>query len=170
MAITVYTLSGKVLTNSANDKWLQKKEEVGPGTYRLKVLDTGSHQASNYIAWNKLKINDAYPTVNSTLPTLTGGSNARGNDNLNNLIDNSNSTAWFMNVDNNDYIEFQADSVSTVWVIDGGAMTQPLYDSDFTVNIYKVINGVETLIGTYADTARSGKYHSGGITVECTDV
>lgn len=26
MAKTVYTLNGKVLTNSANDKWLQKKE------------------------------------------------------------------------------------------------------------------------------------------------
>lgn len=50
MSKTVYTLNGKVLKNSANDKWLQKKEDpnnIGGRTYRTVTINGVTWLAEN---------------------------------------------------------------------------------------------------------------------------
>lgn len=166
MAITVYTLNGKVLTNSANDKWLQKKEAPPDVYYLFEGWDPdGTSDYYNNFGVFNFKINGVTPSINGANPTVTETNSYSGT--LEYAIGSSSSQLCRLHYGDDyhtaEYIKFKADSVSSV-SFNMGFNGQPARNyNTVKTRIYKVVDSVKTLIGEYTGSSTSN------ITINCTD-
>ena len=126
---------------------------------------SGGVDYTNSFGVFNFKINGSTPSINGANPTLI---ETDGTGTLENAIGSNYRYILSLNYGDDEltpqYIKFKADSVSSV-SFNMGAWGQPaVHYNDVKTRIYKVVDGVKTLIGEYTGSGGST------ITINCTDV